>query len=61
MGRLPSAALWPVARRLRNEVAGLVFGLPVTHVYNPWTMRGAPTAPTSIATAVWGRRSCFSA
>ena len=34
-GKTSSTALWPVARRLRNEVAGLVFGLPVTHVYNP--------------------------
>ena len=27
--------LWPVARRLRNEVSELVFSPPVTHVYNP--------------------------
>ena len=27
--------LWPVARRLRDEVAGLLFSPPVTHVYNP--------------------------
>ena len=28
-------SLWPVARRLRDEVADLAFSPPVTHVYNP--------------------------
>ena len=30
-----STALWPIARRLREEVAELVFSPPVAHVYNP--------------------------
>ena len=35
MSAVTPPPLWPVARRLRNGVAGLVFAPPVTHVYNP--------------------------
>ena len=34
-GRTSSAALWPVARRLRDNTGRLTFSSPVTHVYKP--------------------------